>query len=536
MDYQLTVSALLRRTAALFPAREVVSRSADGSLARYDYARCLARSGRLGQALAFLGLARGSRVATLCWNHREHLECYFGVPSSGLVLHPLNLRLPAGDLAYILRDAGDAAIVVDQDLLPLLEKIDRSSLPEHVIVIGGGSPGSHSFLDYEELLESVAPSTWTPAEPEEGAAAAMCHTSGTTGSPKGVVYSHRAIVLHSLACALPDVFSLTENDTVLPAVPMFHANAWGLPYSAALVGARQILARNAMDPATLVALLASERVTFSAGVPTIWLGVLAELDAAPGRFDLTSLRKIVIGGGACPASLIEGLEVRHGIPVVTSWGMTEMTPVGTIGRHPAPGAYQRPYADRARPGRPIPFVEIRIRREGHLGEWDGVSMGELEVRGPAVAREYLGNASPESFTDDGWFRTGDIVTVDPDGNLEIRDRARDLIKSGGEWISSVALESALLAHPSVAEAAVIAVADPKWQERPLAVVVRRAGDAITEDALLEFIAPRFPRWYLPDRVLFVESIPRTGTGKAMKHLLRQQAQKSSGQPADSPDA
>jgi fatty-acyl-CoA synthase len=343
----------------------------------------------------------------------------------------------------------------------------------------------------------------------------MCYTSGTTGRPKGVVYSHRAIVLHSLACALPDVFALGEHDRILAAVPMFHANAWGLPYTAALVGAAQVLPRNALDPESLLELLASERVTFTAGVPTIWLGVLEELARQGNGADLSALKAIVVGGGACPPSLIERFEGEHGITVVTSWGMTEMTPVGTIGRadpHRAESSQER-----SRPGRPLPLVESRVVKDGTATEWDGRTMGELEVRGPWVAAGY----HREHPTWSDWFPTGDIATIDPSGVIEIRDRAKDLIKSGGEWISSVALESGLMGHPAVLEAAVIAMPDPKWQERPLAIVVLRQGAEATAEELVAYLAGQFPAWYLPDRIEFTDSIPRTGTGKFRKQLLRE---------------
>jgi len=520
MDFPLTIPAILRRAESLYGAREIVSRRADGTLHRSSYAECLERSRRLGTALCQLGLEPGSRVATLCWNHHRHLEAYFGVPSAGLVLHPLNLRLPAADLAYIVRHADDQALLVDEDLVPLLEDLAGSPALKHIVVCRDAAPShpTKGMLDYEELIRA-APASGPPADPDENAAAAMGYTSGTTGSPKGVVYSHRAMVLHSLACALPDVFALGENDIVLAAIPMFHANAWGLPYTAALVGAVQVLPRNAFDASTLLELLTGERVTFTAGVPTIWLGLAEEIGRATTPPDLSALKTIVVGGGACPPSLIQYFEESLGLRVVTSWGMTELTPVGTIGR--ARSHLKESYRERSRPGRPLPLVETRVSKEGSIAVWDGKTMGELEVRGPWVASGYYDDSNREGMTEDGWFRTGDIATIDRDGVVEIRDRAKDLIKSGGEWISSVALENGLLSHPAVAEAAVIAMPHPRWQERPFAIVVVRDGLTVGTDDLLKHLKSQFPDWYLPDRIEFTNQIPRTGSGKILKQALRE---------------
>jgi fatty-acyl-CoA synthase len=519
MDFPLTIPAILRRAESLFGAREIVSRRADGTLHRSSYAECLERSRRLGTALRQLGLASGSRVATLCWNHHRHLEAYFGVPCAGLVLHPLNLRLPAADLAYIVRHADDQALLIDEDLLPLLEDLAGPAL-KHIVVCRDIPPTGprRDLLDYEEPIRSV-PATGSLPDPDENSAAAMGYTSGTTGNPKGVVYSHRAMVLHSLACALPDVFGLGEADVVLAAIPMFHANAWGLPYTAALVGAAQVLPRNAFDAKSLLDLLTGERVSFSAGVPTIWLGLAEEIRRATTPPGLGALKTIVVGGGSCPPSLIEYLEEKLTTRVVTSWGMTELTPVGTIGR--ARGDQKESYHERSRPGRQLPFVEMRVSKDGLVAEWDGTTPGELEVRGPWVASGYYADSARDGMTEDGWFRTGDIATIDPDGVVEIRDRAKDLIKSGGEWISSVALENGLLSHPAVAEAAVIAMPHPRWQERPFAIVVVRNGLVIGADDLLRHLKSQFPDWYLPDRIEFTDRIPRTGSGKILKQALRE---------------
>lgn len=518
MDFPLTLHAIMRRARELFPARSIVSREPDGTLTRLDYGTVLQRAARLGSALRDLGLAPGDRVATLCWNHHRHLEAYFGVPAAGFVLHTLNLRLPVQDLAYIAQDAEDRVLIVDADLLPVAEHFLPDTGIRHVVVCPGpeGAPPPSPGIGYEAFL-SAAPTDPIPPDPAEHTAAAMCYTSGTTGRPKGVVYSHRSLVLHSLATALPDVFDISERDTVLAAVPMFHANAWGLPYTAALTGARQVLPRNALDPATLLDLLEGERVTLTAGVPTIWLGVLEEWRRRRERPRLEALKAIVVGGGACPPGLIRSYEEEVGVPVVTSWGMTELTPVGTIGR--ARPERQESLEERTRPGRPLPLVELRVTRDGKPCLRDGASEGELEVRGPWVAASYYRKDPGESH-DAGWFRTGDIATLDRDGVLKIRDRAKDLIKSGGEWISSVALESALMSHPAVQEAAVIAVPHPRWQERPLAVVVRRPDSSCTAQDLDRHLSASFPDWYLPDRYEFVTELPKTGTGKFRKNELR----------------
>jgi len=416
MDYQLTVSALLRRAEALFGPKRIVSRLPDKSYHRYTYADMVDRARRLAMALQGLGVQRGDRVATLAWNHHQHLEAYLGIPVMGGVLHTLNLRLHPHDLTYIINHAEDRVILVDKTLLPLLAQFRDAVKAEHIVVISEDGEAPEGMLSYEALLAAADPLAFRDAEPEEHEAAAMCYTSGTTGRPKAVLYSHRAIVLHSLVAALPDMMDLSEGDTTCPVVPMFHANAWGMPFTSTLIGANQVFPGPNLDPTSLLQLLQDERVTMTAGVPTIWMGILQTLDKAPGAYDLSALRTMIVGGQAAPRSLIEGFRERHGLNVVHAWGMTEMAPLGTVSRlsgdlHEAPPAEQ--YAYRATQGRPGQFIEVRARGGEGLVPWDGVSMGELEVRGPWVASAYYN--SPEGddrWTDDGWFRTGDIVTLD----------------------------------------------------------------------------------------------------------------------------
>ncbi len=523
MDYPLTLAAVARRAEALYGDRPVVSRRADRALHRTTYREVMRRARRLAAALQALGVRRGDRVATLCWNHDRHLEAYFAIPLLGAVLHTLNLRLHADELAYITRHAEDGVVLVDDALLPLLESFrDRAGF-RHVVVIADGGTAPEGMLDYEALIAAAPEELAGMPDPDERDAAAMCHTSGTTGRAKGVVYSHRALVLHSMATAMAGSFAISAADNVLAVIPMFHANAWGLPYTAALTGAGLVFPGPHLEPASLLELCQAERVTFSAGVPTVWLGVLDRLEVCPGRYDLSALRTIVIGGAAAPESLVRGLE-RHGPQVLTSWGMTEIAPVGTLGRLTPEGEALPPderHALRMTAGAPGAFLELRVRNEEGEVPWDGQTMGELEVRGAYVASAYY---RPEEdgawFTADGWFRTGDIATIDPRGYLQIRDRSKDLVKSGGEWISSVALEGALMGHPAVAEAAVVAVPHSRWGERPLAAVVLREGRTVEPAELLAFLGERFPRWWLPDDVVFVSAIPRTSTGKFLKAALR----------------
>jgi fatty-acyl-CoA synthase len=521
MDYELSVPAILRRAESLFGRKEIVTRLPDKSFHRYTYADFAERSRRLASALLGLGLKDGDRVATLCWNHYQHLEVYFGVPISGNVVHTLNLRLSPGDLAYIANHAGDKVLIVDETLLPLYDAFKDQVSFEHVIKVGP---------EYEELLASGDPG-WDYPDVGERDAAVMCYTSGTTGMPKGVLYSHRAIAVHSLASTQSGTLGISERDTVLPVVPMFHANAWGFPFTCTLVGATQVFPGPHLDPESLLDAFERERVTVTGGVPTIWMGILQLLDADPKRFDLSSLRSMIVGGSAAPRALIEGFEQRHGLHVTHAWGMTEMAPLGTVSELTsafvdAPEDVR--FAYRAKQGTPAPFVEIRaVNEEGAIVPWDGKTMGELEVRGAWIASGYFEDDSQaDRWTEDGWFKTGDIVTIEEGGYIEVQDRSKDVIKSGGEWVSSVALENAIMGHPAVAEAAVIAVPDEKWAERPLAVVVLKEGQSATADELRAHIAPQFAKWQLPDRFEFVDEIPKTAVGKFRKTALREQFAKA----------
>ncbi|GAC1549909.1 MAG: long-chain fatty acid--CoA ligase [Herpetosiphon sp.] len=525
MDYQLTLPALLRRAETLHRTKEIITRLPDRSFHRSTYADLARRVRQLAAGLQGLGVQPGDRVATLCWNHHQHLEAYFGIPACGAVLHTLNLRLHPDDLTYIINHAQDRVLLVDQGLLPLVGQFLARITLDQIVVIGEEGPVPDGMLGYEDLLASADPRSFQEPDLRESTAAAMCYTSGTTGRPKAVLYSHRAIALHAMAEAMVDTLGICEADVVLPVVPMFHANAWCLPFTCTLVGATQVFPGPHLDPASLLDAFQREHVTVTAGVPTIWLGLLHLLDTAPQAYNLASLRAMLVGGSAAPKSMIQGFQERHGLHVIHAWGMTETTPLGSVANLPS-GLAHAPldvqYTFRSTQGIPAPFVEIRVRGDTGLVAWDGTTMGELEVRGPWVAGAYY--QTPEAgdrWTDDGWFRTGDIVTLDPHGCIQIQDRTKDVIKSGGEWISSVALESALMGHPAIAEAAVIGVAHPRWLERPLAVVVLKPGQTTTLDEIRGYLEPQFAHWWLPDAVEFVEAIPRTAVGKFLKSALRE---------------
>jgi len=522
MDFPLTTPRILDRARLYHADVEVVCRRPDRSLVRTTYGEVVQRARALASALRNLGVRPQDRVATLCWNHREHLECYLGVPASGAVLHTLNLRLHPEELAYIMEHARDRVLVVDDVLLPLFEAFRERVRVERIFVVPtSGKPVPPGYDSYEELVAS-GDSDFAPPELSETSPAMMCYTSGTTGRPKGVAYSHRALVLAALATLVADSFAISCADTVLATVPMFHVAGWVLPFSAPLAGARLVLPGPHLDPRSLAELLSAERATFSAGVPTVWLGVVQLLEREPGRWPLAPGLRVALGGSAPPEALLRAMR-RLGIRPVHGWGMTEVL-IG-IQSHLRPWMEGWPeeqqYEALTKQGIPVPLLEARVMSEVGEVTPDGRTPGELQVRGPWVAAGYHRGEAPDSWTPDGWFRTGDVAVVDPAGQIRIVDRTKDLIKSGGEWISSVDLENALMAHPKVQEAAVVAVPHPQWMERPLAVVVPKPGQTPTPEELRAFLGQRFPKWWLPDAFVFATEIPKTSTGKLAKAVLRE---------------
>ena len=515
MDVPLTLDWIAERAEHWNASGEVVSRRRDAPIARTSYAQVIARARRLARGLVGAGIARGDRVATLMWNHAEHLEAYFGIPLAGAALHTLNLRLHPTEIAYIANDAGDRMLIVDDCLLPLYRQIVAAGAKfERVLVVGPAGDGS-----YERFLADAPDAALPPLSEHD--ALGVCYTSGTTGRPKGVVYSHRSTILHTLVATMPDCLGLARSDSLLPVVPMFHVNAWGLPYIAAMVGTRLVMPGELLQPHALLELMEAERVTVAAGVPTIWIGIRDALDAEPGRYQLQPGLRMIVGGSAAPERLIRDFD-RHGLSVLHAWGMTETSPIGTVARVPPDLADENTrYRLRARQGRPVPLVELRVRNEAGDVPHDDRTSGEVLVRGPWIAASYAGGHSPDRWTEDGYFRTGDVARIDPHGFIQLVDRVADLIKSGGEWIATQELENALMGHGAVREAAVIGVPHEKWSERPLAVIVLKDGAACTPEDLRGFLAPKFPKFWLPDAFVFVDAIPRTSAGKFKKTELRE---------------
>jgi len=528
MDVPLSLNHLLERAGRLFPTQQILSRLPDKSIRRHSYADYYRRTRALASALQRLGVQRGDRVATLAWNHHAHLECYFGIPAAGAVMHTLNLRLSPAEIGAIAADAADRILIVDDILLPLYRQFAALHRFEHVVVFPySGAPVPAEFLDYERLLADADPDGFVYAEHAEHDPVAMCYTSGTTGKAKGVVYSHRSTILHTLVGCLADCWCLKSTDVVLPVTPMFHANAWGVPYGVVMQGAKLVLPGPHLHPDDLLDLMTAEPPTLSLGVPTIWLGLIQTYDAQPGRWKLPTGMRSMVGGSAVPESLIRAF-AKHDIWLMQGWGMTETSPLATAS-YPKFDVVGVPDAERFRrmslAGVPVPLVQVRVRTdEGRDAPWDGRTVGEIQVRGPFITGSYHRvPVSDDKFTADGWLRTGDVAALDAQGYVRITDRTKDLIKSGGEWISSVDLENAIMAHPAVAEAAVIAVPDAKWGERPLACVVLKAGAApVTPAALGEHLQQHgFAKWQLPDRYEFLDAVPRTSTGKFYKLKLRE---------------
>jgi fatty-acyl-CoA synthase len=525
MDYPLTLQSMLERIPKVYPSVEIVSRCPDGSIHRYRYLDFYRRAKALAAALHRAGLQPGDRVATLCWNHYAHLEAYFGVPAGGGVVHTLNLRLHAQELAFIVNHAQDRFLIVDDVLLPLFEQFRGMVRPERVFVVRHTKEAlPQGCEDYEQLLLTGS-SDYEFPRLEEDDAAAMCFTSGTTGNSKGVVYSHRAVILHALAFALPDSFCVSQHDVAMALAPMFHANAHGLPHVAIMLGCKLVLPGRQLAPQSVLELFHDEQVTLATAVPTVWAGILEALEKEPTRWKLTANFRGFVGGTAVPEALVRKLD-QLGLRLIQVWGMTETTPVAvcsTLKAHMREWTEDEQYRVRVRQGRALPFMEVRVVNDHGEAPWDGTTLGELHVRGPWVAASYFNAPGTEDrWTADGWLRTGDIATIDSEGYVQIADRSKDLIKSGGEWISSVDLENALVAHPAVREAGVIAVAHPKWDERPIAVVVLRPSAAATPEELRTFLSSRFAKWQLPDAFVFVDELPHTSTGKLSKLELRKQ--------------
>lgn len=526
---ELTVGRILRHAREVHPTAEIVTATAEGSRTA-TLAIVTERAARLAGALRALGIDGDQRVATFMWNNQEHLEAYLAIPSMGAVLHTLNIRLPAGQLIYIVNHADDKVLLIDDSLVStILPAIIEMSSIEHVVVSGPDSAGRVADLrgmhfavhQYEELLADADPEFAWP-ETTEHMAAALCYTSGTTGEPKGIAYSHRSIYLHSMAIAMGDGMRITTEDRVLPVVPMFHANAWGMPYAAALVGASLILPDRFMAAEQLIAFIETARPTLGAGVPTVWNDVLTRVKSRGG--DLSSFRVIIGGGATVSVSLQRDMMDVAGVMMIQAWGMTETSPTAVVGWPPTEASGETMWHLRGKQGRLMNLVEGRVVNDaGEVLPNDGHAVGEIEVRGPYVTRGYY--LQGDSLHD-GWLRTGDLGTIDELGFVAITDRAKDMIKSGGEWISSVALETAIVAHPAVREAAVIGMPDPKWQERPLGIVVLEDGQSVSPAALSAFLEERVAKWQIPDAWTFVDQIPRTSVGKFDKKLMRNMEQQA----------
>jgi 3-(methylthio)propionyl---CoA ligase len=527
MNMPLLISSLIRHASAYHGDTEIVSRLTEGGIHRYTYADAHQRSRQLANALIKLGVAPGARIGTLAWNGFRHFETYFAVSGMGAVLHTINPRLFPEQIGYIINHADDQYVCFDITFAPLVDGIaphcknvkgwialtDRTHMP--VMKTTG-------VLCYEDLVAAESDAFEWPTF-DENTASSLCYTSGTTGNPKGVLYSHRTTILHSYAIALPDVMNLSARDVILPVVPMFHVNAWGTPYACAMVGAKIVFPGPGLDGASLYELFEQEKVTMSAGVPTVWLGLLNYVKQSNRKF--STMDRTVIGGSACPPAMIKTFQDDYGVRVLHAWGMTELSPLGTLNtfkeKHFKLSEAER-FAIQQKQGRVIFGVEMKIvDGDGKALPHDGKAFGDLLVRGPWIIGEYFKSEGGNPLTPDGWFPTGDVATIDPDGFMQITDRSKDVIKSGGEWISSIDLENLAIAHPAVAEAAVIGVFHPKWDERPLLIVVKKADSNVSKDELLKFFDGKIAKWWMPDDVAFVDQLPHTATGKLLKTKLRE---------------
>ncbi|QQK76833.1 long-chain fatty acid--CoA ligase [Salicibibacter cibarius] len=531
MNTQLLVAPMLERAETYFPKKEVVSRTLD-TTHRLTYRDIGKRTRALASVLEKFGVQRGERVGSFAWNHHRHLEAYFGVPGMGGIIHMINIRLPEEHLVHVINHAEDRVLLIDEDLLPLIERVKDKLTSVHTFVVMTDKDelpetSLAPIYSYEALIRDGDETYEFLQDIDENEPAAMCYTSATTGLPKGVVYSHRGIALHTLSLGLADSAAASEDDVSMPVVPMFHVNAWGMPFSSTWFGSKQVLPGPNFTPKLIAELIQSEGVTITAGVPTIWLGLLQVLEQE--NYDMSSLRAVLCGGSAAPKGMIEKFEKEYNIPFVHAYGMTETTPLVTLSRLKS-HQQELPEAERmdvrSTQGMAVPGIDIKAINENGDIKWDGEDMGELLIRGPWIADEYHNDNRSEEAFQDGWLYTGDVVTIDEEGSINIVDRTKDLIKSGGEWISSVELENAIMAHDAVQEAAVVAVADPKWQERPVACVVVKDGDkvSISKDDINDFLRPQFAKWWLPDDVLFMDEIPKTSVGKFLKRALRDKVQ------------
>ena len=530
MDVPLLISSLIKHADRYHGDTEIVSRLVEGGIHRYTYRDVNRRARQLARALTELGVKMGDRVGTVAWNGYRHLEAFYGISGMGAVMHTINPRLFPEQIAYIANHAEDSYVLFDLTFVPLIEKLapacksvrgwvlmtDKAHMPQ---------TGIPNLLCYEDLVGAQTGDYEWP-EFDERTASSLCYTSGTTGNPKGVLYSHRSTVLHAYAAALPDALDVSARDVMLPVVPMFHANAWALPYSCALVGAKMVLPGAQLDGKSLFELFESERVTVSAGVPTVWLALLQHM--TQNKLKFSTMNRTVIGGSACPPAMIKSFQDEYGVQVLHAWGMTEMSPIGTVStlksKH-LPLPKEQRYALQNKQGRTVYGVDMKIVDDaGKELPWDGKAFGNLLVRGPWICKGYFkdegGNPLRPDEKGKPWFPTGDVATVDTDGYMQITDRAKDVIKSGGEWISSIDLENAAVAHPAVAEAAVIGVVHPKWDERPLLIVVKKKDAQVTREDLIRFFEGRVAKWWIPDDVVFVDQLPHTATGKLLKTKLR----------------